>query len=388
MKKLSIAAAAILAIAGSASAQNLEGTKLTDNISFTLKGGAATPLHGHGASFWENMRGVTGVELRKQLTPTFGLGIDGEFGINTSRWNKGVSTHNSFDRSYVGLFGAVNLNNLFAGYAGQPRLFEVEAVAGAGWLHVYMPKSQGKDTNSFGTKAGVNLNFNLGETKAWTISIKPSVIWDMVPGSTKGQSTTYYDGEHAAFELEAGVTYHFPCSNGTHSFANAEPCDYSALNEQINALRAENAALQAANADAAAAATVLAAQLDDCLNRPATVIKETKNTNTLESVRYVFYRIGSSKITADQTPNIEMIADYLKHNPNATVEIKGYASQDGNLDFNIKLASARAESVRTMLIKKYGIAGNRIKAQGEGIGHMFKEDSWNRVAICILNDAD
>ena len=118
------------------------------------------------------------------------------------------------------------------------------------------------------------------------------------------------------------------------------------------------------------------------------MIKETKNTNTLESVRYVFYRIGSSKITADQAPNIEMIADYLKHNPEATVEIKGYASQDGNLDFNIKLASARAESVRTMLIKKYGIAGNRIKAQGEGIGHMFKEDSWNRVAICILNDAN
>lgn len=389
MKRLCIAVAALMALtSATVTAQNLEGSKLTDNISLTLKGGVVTPLHGHGASFWQNMRGITGVELRKQLTPVFGLGVEGEFSINTSRWNKGVSTHNSFDGSYVGLFGTVNFNNLFAGYAGQPRVFELEGVLGAGWLHAYMPKSQGKDSNSFGTKAGMNFNFNLGEARAWTISIKPAVVWNMAPGQRRGQSTVYYDGEHAAFELEAGVTYHFPCSNGTHSFAYAAPCDYSALNDQINALRAENAALQAANADATAAAAVLAAQLDDCLNRPVKVIKETTNTNTLESVRYVFYRIGSSKITADQQPNVEMIANYLKHNPKATVEIKGYASQDGNLDFNLKLAAARAESVRTMLINKYGIKGDRIKAEGQGIGHMFKEESWNRVAICILNDID
>lgn len=70
------------------------------------------------------------------------------------------------------------------------------------------------------------------------------------------------------------------------------------------------------------------------------------------------------------------------------MEIKGYASQDGNLEFNKRLAAARAESVRTLLVTKYGIASSRVKAQGEGIGHMFKEDSWNRVAICILNEAE
>ncbi|MDE5901067.1 MAG: hypothetical protein K2H33_06905, partial [Muribaculaceae bacterium] len=57
MKKLSIAAAALLAIAGAASAQNLEGTKLTDNISFTLKGGVATPLHRPRGDWGGNIRG-------------------------------------------------------------------------------------------------------------------------------------------------------------------------------------------------------------------------------------------------------------------------------------------------------------------------------------------
>ncbi len=81
-------------------------------------------------------------------------------------------------------------------------------------------------------------------------------------------------------------------------------------------------------------------------------------------------------------PNVEMIADYMKHNPKSKVEIKGYASQDGNLDFNIKLAQNRAESVKKLLVKKYGISADRISASGEGIGHMFKEESWNRVSIC------
>ncbi|MDE6378048.1 MAG: OmpA family protein, partial [Duncaniella sp.] len=107
---------------------------------------------------------------------------------------------------------------------------------------------------------------------------------------------------------------------------------------------------------------------------------------TFSSVRFVFFRIGQSKVAADQLPNVEMIADYMKHNPESTVVIKGYASQDGNLEFNERLAQSRAQSVKDVLIKKYGVKADRIKAEGQGIGHMFKEESWNRVAICTLDE--
>ncbi len=107
---------------------------------------------------------------------------------------------------------------------------------------------------------------------------------------------------------------------------------------------------------------------------------------TFNSVRFVFFKIGSSKVTADQLPNVVMIADYMKHNPNSTVVIKGYASQDGPKDLNERLARARAESVKDMLVRKYGIKASRIQAEGQGIGHMFKEESWNRVSICTLDD--
>ncbi len=49
-----------------------------------------------------------------------------------------TSSKTAFDVSDVSLLGKVNLMNLFASYQGQPRLFEIEAVAGMGWLHYYV----------------------------------------------------------------------------------------------------------------------------------------------------------------------------------------------------------------------------------------------------------
>ena len=38
------------------------------------------------------------------------------------------------------------------------------------------------------------------------------------------------------------------------------------------------------------------------------------------------------------------------------------------------------------LIEKYGIAADRIIAQGEGISNMFVVNEWNRVSICTIEE--
>ena len=195
-------------------------------------------------------------------------------------------------------------------------------------------------------------------------------------------SSAAYNANHATFNILAGVTYNF--GPGFEAVREYNQAEVDALNAQVNALRADVDAATLAAAASQAEAAALAVQLDSCMNQAPKVIKE--ETNTLSSVRYVFFRIGSSKITADQMPNVEMIAAYLKNHPDSKVVIKGYASKDGNEEFNIKLAAARAESVRDSLIKKYGIKASRIQAEGEGIGNMFVEESWNRVSICTIED--
>lgn len=388
MKKAILLAAMALSMVGASAQTSVAGSKFTDNWSFTLKGGAVMSSKSVADNgFWDNARGIVGAELRKQITPVFGLGVEGEWTINTSSW-AGYRSGNWFDHQYVGVFGAVNLMNAFAGYTGAPRLFELEVVGGTGWLHAYYPHTSGKDGNSWATKVGMNFNFNLGESKAWTLAFKPAYLWNM-NGNPRPNILGYearYDSNFGYLELEAGITYHFGNSNGTHHFTVVRPYDQSeidALNAQINALRGELEASGANNAALLAQIADLQAQLDACNRRPPVVEKVVKDLN---NIRYVFFNCGSAYVQPNQQPNIAMVADQLKENTNATVTVKGYASKDGSAAFNRKLAERRAEAVKKELVKRYGIASDRVKAEGMGIGDLFQENSWNRVSVCTVHE--
>jgi len=388
MKKAILLAAMALSVAGASAQTTVAGSKFTDNWSFTLKGGAVMSSKSVADNgFWDNARGIVGAELRKQITPVFGLGVEGEWTINTSSW-AGYRSGNWFDHQYVGVFGAFNLMNAFAGYTGAPRLFELEVVGGTGWLHAYYPHTSGKDGNSWATKVGMNFNFNLGESKAWTLAFKPAYLWNM-NGNPRPNILGYearYDSNFGYLELEAGITYHFGNSNGTHHFTVVRPYDQSeidALNAQINALRGELEASGANNAALLAQIADLQAQLDACNRRPPVVEKVVKDLN---NIRYVFFNCGSAYVQPNQQPNIAMVADQLKENSNATVTVKGYASKDGSAAFNRKLAERRAEAVKKELVKRYGIASDRVKAEGMGIGDLFQENSWNRVSVCTVHE--
>lgn len=224
----------------------LEGTRPGDNWSIELKTGAVTPLT-HSA-FFKNVRPAFGVGIGKQLTPIFGLGIQGMGYVNTT------ASKTAFDASEVSVFGKVNLMNLFGSYTGEPRIFEIEALTGIGWLHYY--QNGPGDTNSWSTRLGLNLNFNLGEEKAWTFGIKPAVVYDMQGDFNRKKSR--FNANNAAFELTAGLTYHFMCSNGTHHFTTMKPYDpveIGELNDAVNNLRSQlndkdmqlNNAMQQAN---------------------------------------------------------------------------------------------------------------------------------------------
>ena len=378
MKKiLLVSAIALGALAASAETYKTPG--FFDNWSYSVQGGVTTPLKGY--RFIKSMRPIVGLNLEKQITPAFAVGVEGIAGFNTSSWEGKVHSSTAIDDSYVGAYGALDLFNLFGGYHGR-RLFSIEAQAGAGWGHVYLNKEAGPDHNYFATKAGLNFNFNVSDHV--TINISPSVYWDMSDANV-AQTTAAYDANLANFNLMAGVTYHM----GGRKFEFVRlynQAEIDALNGQINSLRAGLEGALATSAAWEAKAGALDAELQECLNRPVEVKKEVqvKTENRLNSVRYVFFRIGSSNITADQQPNVEMIADFLKSHPTAKVVIKGYASKDGPEEVNLRLAAARAQSVKDMLIKRYKIAESRIQAEGEGIGEMFEEESWNRVSICTI----
>lgn len=387
MKKTLLLSALALG-AMSAMAQNaIQQPWACDNWSVGINGGAATPLVNY--PFFSSMRGVFGATVAKQITPVVGLGVEGQAGINTSSW--AYHSNTAIDNSYVGAFTTIDLCNWFGGYHCATRPFTIAAVAGAGWGHDYYTKHDGPDHNFFATKAGLNFNFNLSDHT--TFYLQPSVVWDMSDARVS-QTSAAYDARKATFNIVAGFNFalggrNFNC---VEPVVALDPAVIDALNAQINDLRGQLANANSATQKWQNNARDLQKALDECNNRePEQIVTTevvTEVNNYLNSVRYVFFKIGSSVITADQMPNVEMIAAYLKNHPGSTVQIKGYASQDGNEEFNIKLANNRAQAAKDALINKYKVSADRIQAEGQGIGHMFEEESWNRVSICVINAAE
>lgn len=379
MKKLTITLALGALMATATHAQvTVEGSKLTDNWSIGINGGVLTPTTHH--AFFGSMRPTFGLEIGKQLTPVFGFGLEGRAAINTT------PSYTAIDATNLSLLGKVNLMNLFMGYEGTPRFFEVEAIAGTGWAHYY-GSGAGLGGNSWTNKFGLNLNFHIDKDRAWQIHIKPAIVYDM-DGTASGHSS-YFNVNQSALELSAGVTYKFKNSNGTHNFQLANlrsQAEIDDLNARINDLRSQTKSKDQKIAATQTAISNLEAELNRLRNQAPRkeVVVETKSQKSMESV--VTFRQGKSMIDKAQQPNVERIATYMRNHPEAKVIIKGYASPEGSAEINAKIATARAEAVKSMLIKTYGISANRIQAMGEGVGHMFSEPDWNRVSICTLED--
>lgn len=376
MKKFIAVIVACLTCSGIYAQRAYEGANLGDNWSIGIHAGVTTPLT-HSA-FFPNMRATWGLGIGKQLTPFFGMGVEAMTSINTT------ASKTAFDNTNVSLLTSVNLSNLFAGYWGTPRLFEIETVAGLGWLH-YAQNGDG-DRNSISSKLGLNFNFNLGEAKAWTIGIKPALVYDL---NACGERNVGFNANRAAWEITAGLKYHFRCNNGKHhiSFAKLyDQAEVDALNEQVNNLRQTNVDQEAELTAANQRNAELEQQLADCKNQGPVIVTDTitSHKKTLESV--VTFRQGGVSVVASQTPNVERIATYLKNHEKATVSIKGYASPEGKAEVNARIAQQRADAVKSLLVKRYKIAENRITAEGQGVGNMFEEPDWNRVSICTIHE--
>jgi OOP family OmpA-OmpF porin len=78
--------------------------------------------------------------------------------------------------------------------------------------------------------------------------------------------------------------------------------------------------------------------------------------------------------TTASTDNIGFVLNYLKTNPGKSVDIIGYADEIGSTEYNDKLSSDRAESVKTILIKA-GIEPSRLNILANGVDKSVDKSS-------------
>ena len=351
----------------------VKGGGFWDNWSMGVQGGATMKMSGEG--FFKSARPAFGLTLGKQWTPILGMDIQGMGYVNTT------NSSTMIDASDVSLIGRMNLMNLFAGYNGIPRPFEVETVTGLGWLHHYMTGSG--DTDDLSARVGLNFNFNLGEDAAWTLGIKPAVLFNLT-GEYPSKKLAF-NRNKANMEILLGLTYHFADGDGNRHFAlvNAiDPLALAAMNEEINDLREVIVAKDVELVGLADELMVVQDQLNEARNKEMEATGQT--IKILESV--VAFPFNQSDVQTSQMPSLEHAANYLKDNPDAKITVNGYASPEGTEEYNLQLSQRRADAVKNILVDKYGIAADRINAIGHGVGDVFSVPAWNRVGICTIDE--
>ena len=373
------AAAAMVATASAEPRTVVTASKAQDNIYVGVNGGAITAVKGE--SSFETFSPNFGIRVGKNFTTVFGLAVEGTAYFSTNRVNNGKTFIQGVD--VYGLATA-NLMNLFAGYKGQPRTFEIIALGGFGYEWVFRPKFvKAGNTSRYVSKVGADFAYNFGSDKQWQVYLEPTMNWAL--GNTKKADFIQYDINNAGLALKAGVNYKFKTSNGTHNFAIEQLRDQQeidGLNAKINAARAEADAAKAAAAAKDAQIAQLKKALADCEAKPAVVKKETKTEAYMPPV---VFQVGKSVVDKNQQQTVDLIAKYMKKNKDSKLEISGYASPEGDAAKNQALSEARANAVKNMLVKKYKIAADRISTVGKGVmvgeGSDDIEPEFKRIAL-------
>lgn len=362
MKKLFTLMAAGL-VAASASAQTVTESKTFDNVYVGVNGGVATKTTGH--AWLKGLNSNAGIRVGRYFTPVFGLAVESNVYFSNKPWESVGTTARAINTS---LLGTVNLSNWFGGYKGEPRAFEVSAVYGLGWGHVFgrdnkyvgadFKNNTGKSivkSNSLTSKAGLDFAFNLGAKKAWQVYVEPAVIWGL---NGLGYEGAQYNINKSFVQLNAGVVYKFKNSNGSHNFTIAQLRDQNeidGLNATINDLR------------------------DQLAKKPKEVVKEvvkqvaaaTPQEVKVENLVFVTFAQGKSALTKDAQKALDAVASG-KH-----VQIVGTASPEGSKELNDKLSQARADEVAKYLKGKGVIVD---EATGKGV----QGTTSNRLAVVYV----
>ena len=335
MKKILLMLALFSAVVTANAQIATENSNAFDNVGVGVTAGVSTPLD-FNSVFPLNTN--VGLKITKDITPVIGFQIEGLAFLNDNHFS---DLKTAVKATNVSLNGALNLSNFFWGYKGTPRVFEVSAVAGLGWLHTWNTSE-----NSLTAKTGLDLAFNLGKKKVHSLVLTPAVYWNL-----HKIDAIQFNKKGAQLALNLSYIYHFKTSNGTHHF---KTYDVGAMNNEINYLHGK---------------------LDECEKREPKLVErivEKKVAVPTNTEWFVQFAQKSAELTAEAKATLDKIGE------NLVVDVIGTSSPEGDAEFNQRLSEKRAAVVADYLTKR-GVKVNSWVGKGVHIGL-----ATNRLAIVTV----
>ena len=293
--------------------------------------------------------------------------------------SKGGSEYEDFGKKYdwkwkyvaPSIDGTLNLSNLIAGY-NPKRVFNLSAFAGIG-LNIAF-------SNDDAAKANTQIKTDLALTGYEPLAY----LWDGTKLRLFGQF-----GLNGDFKVSDKVSIGLELSANT-------------LNDKYNSKKAGNwdwyfnalAGVKIALGNTYSTRFIPAPEpeiryvekiVEKIVEVPTPVQQAETNATAAEPLRRdIFFAIGRTAIRKSEQQKINDVVDYMKANPEAKVNITGYADAGtGNDRINDRLAAGRADAV-VKALKKAGISASRISYDSKGARvQPFADNDSNRVSIVI-----
>ena len=290
----------------------------------------------------------------------------------------------------------MNLASLFGGF-DHKRIFNPYIFAGVGGAYGY-DNSQAAPDQSYFTyywdqkfflpiRTGLGFDFRVSDVVTLGLEGNANFYSDHF-NSKLGKSFS----PDVHFNLLAGVKFNLgkntrPSKAYADKLAAAEAeAAAKAAAEKAAAEKAarEKAAAEKAAAEKAAAERAAAAK---AAAEKAAAEKAAAERAALAAAnsKELQFSIGSAVITKKSDAKLVALADFLKANPDFTVNVVGYADkQTGSSKINLECSQKRAAAVTARLVK-LGVAESRISSEYKGdTVQPFSVNDQNRAVICTV----
>jgi len=331
-----------------------------------VQGGAMRAYSGENIDRkWSPMAAIS---LGYNFTEVFGLRLQ----ANGSKWK--VDTPEGEFKSKaanIDLDMMFNLSNVF--FPHRNNLLNVIAIAGApfnlaiphSWVENYA-FSQTEDADRWNTawKVGGMLDFNIA--RHFSFNLEAGTNYVRQKGGQLSDNKKWWP------YAMAGITFKFGFKKAKDVAPVAAPVVADIVEEQ--------------QTEVAPAKPVVAEKKVEPKPEPKPQPKaepkpEPKPAKVAENI---FFDLAKSDVNDTQSSKIDAIVKFAKENPNAKLNVVGYADKGtGTAPVNKRISDQRAKHVKNMLVKK-GISASRITTDSKGdTVQPFANNDDNRVVIVV-----
>lgn len=293
-----------------------------------------------------------------------------------SRWRVADSTISMDRHTALTVDFLLSLNNSFHNWKPERR-GNLYVFAGAG-LSQSWNNGRAMDNAGCQLEVGLGFNYKLSERSSIFAEVEGDVIANASAFWKKGIGV-----HHTDFLATIGYLFNFGVTAADRALIAERAL---VTKEQLAALEDENDQLKQEVADVKANEQKLKNQLADMelnynpVQQEALTQAQRVNDslsgvlNQLKADQLTYYAIPISvlypndgwHVSDSQMLKVKAIARIMKDNPEVKLTVIGFCDYTASEEYNMKLSQRRAEEVKRILVKKYGIDPDRLTVDYKG----------------------